>query len=146
MIFAIILFLSLVIATFWRINTAIETHPGLVVKDAYRSGQSYGKILALREKINKEGWDLKINRSRSAISPDIQNFIIAHAPEKSLKGYSGTAFFIRPLEKKLDFELPLKLDQSNFQVTLPKRGRWRLVIELTNGSSNLIVATSFFYK
>ncbi|RUM84345.1 MAG: hypothetical protein DSZ17_00810, partial [Candidatus Thioglobus sp.] len=55
------LFLILVIATFYRIITAIETHPGLVVEDAYLSGEAYGETLNARNQLLAQGWALNLN-------------------------------------------------------------------------------------
>ena len=48
MMLMLVLFVALVGATVWRIMTALETHPGLVVADAYETGERYGDTLKTR--------------------------------------------------------------------------------------------------
>ena len=48
----------------------------------------------------------------------------------------ATAYFYRPLEMKHDFSLPMsKASDGAYQVetTLPLKGRWDLLVEITKG-------------
>jgi len=60
MMLMLVLFIALVGATVWRIITALETHPGMVVADAYETGQRYGKTLENRNKLVEQGWKLEL--------------------------------------------------------------------------------------
>ena len=54
------LFLALVLATFYRIVTAIDSNPGLVVEDAYKSGGRYDETLANKKFIKQQGYELEV--------------------------------------------------------------------------------------
>ena len=134
----LVLFLILVIATFYRIITAIETHPGLVVEDAYLSGEVYGETLNARNQLLAQGWTLNLN------TPEI----VKHSIEQTYTAVSvkngkvfstakAVAYFYRPLEMKRDFSKPMYVNKEGVyqvEVVLPLKGRWDVVIEITKAS------------
>ena len=61
MVLMLILFLTLVGATVYRVITAVETDPGMVVEDAYLSGERYGEVLAAKRKLDEQGWVLDLS-------------------------------------------------------------------------------------
>lgn len=133
MTFMFVLFLSLVIATFWRINTALETHPGLVVDDAYLSGKSYGDTLDAKKVLIKQGWALDLSTPKP-VSHLVPQTYTANSSQhnKTLLGANVMAYFYRPLDPTQDFSVPMLFENDIYQaqVSLPLKGRWDLVVEV----------------
>jgi nitrogen fixation protein FixH len=131
-----VLFLVLVGATVYRVITALSTHPGLVVEDAYQSGKRYGKTLEQKQNNIKQGWTLTlvlpkpiqhgIVQTYQAISKQNQKFVLGDKVAKA------TAYFYRPLEQKYDFSMPMALVNQVYQVqvNLPLKGRWDVLVEI----------------
>jgi len=133
----LVLFIALVAATGWRIITALETHPGLVVEDAYVSGERYGETLDARQQLAKQGWTLDLSIPK-VVTHGIEQTYTAHSAKhgKTLSAAKAVAYFYRPLEMKRDFSLPMSVNDKgiyNVDVTLPLKGRWDVVVELTKG-------------
>ncbi|HIF47759.1 FixH family protein [Candidatus Thioglobus sp.] len=137
MMLMLALFLVLVSATIYRIITALETHPGLVVADAYETGERYGETLDARKKLVAQGWTLELTIPNVVIHNTPQTYTAINAKNnKVLSNAKATAYFYRPLEMKHDFSLPMQVnDQGAYQVSvnLPLKGRWDLVVEITKG-------------
>ena len=74
----LVLFIALVAATGWRIITALETHPGLVVEDAYVSGERYGETLDARQQLAKQGWTLDLNTPK-VVTHGVKQTYTAHS-------------------------------------------------------------------
>ncbi len=133
----LVLFLVLVSATIYRIITALNTHPGLVVEDAYQTGKRYGDILNARKKLSTQGWTLTLNTPDAIIHNTPQTYTATSTKNNKLSSTAkATAYFYRPLEAKYDFSLPMQINtQGIYQVsaTLPLKGRWDLVVEITQG-------------
>ncbi|CAC9589168.1 hypothetical protein BHECKSOX_1352 [Bathymodiolus heckerae thiotrophic gill symbiont] len=138
MMLMLALFLILVSSTIWRIMTALETHPGMVVADAYETGERYGKTLESRDKLQQQGWKLELKLPEVIIHKVKQTYQAISAKQgKRLNKANAIAYFYRPLEMKHDFSVPMtKLDDGGYQVEveLPLKGRWDLLIEVSKGS------------
>ena len=131
------LFLILVGATVYRIITAIESHPGLVVQDAYISGQSYGDTLISKEQLDKQGYTLTLNTPKDATHGVEQLYTATSKQNKSnIVGAKTIIYFYRPLEKEHDFSLSMHdLGNGTYEakVKLPLKGRWDVVVEAVKG-------------
>ena len=138
MMLMLVLFLMLVGATIWRIMTALETHPGMVVEDAYETGERYGQTLEKRQKLQQQGWKLELKLPEVVTHGVEQTYqAISTKQEKRLNKADATAYFYRPLEMKHDFSLPMtKTADGTYrvEVTLPLKGRWDLLVEVSKGS------------
>jgi len=99
MMLMLVLFVALVGATVWRIMTALETHPGLVVADAYETGERYGDTLKKRDALIQQGWKLELTLPEP----------ITHGVKKTSDG------------------------AYQVETTLPLKGRWDLLVEITKG-------------
>jgi nitrogen fixation protein FixH len=137
MVLMFVLFIALVGATVWRIMTALETHPGLVVADAYETGERYGETLKNRAALAKQGWTLELIVPKTPTHNVKQTYTaISQKHEKSYNKANATAFFYRPLEMQHDFSRPMirKSDGSyEVEVSLPLKGRWDLLVEISKG-------------
>ncbi|MBT4001055.1 MAG: hypothetical protein HN648_06245 [Candidatus Thioglobus sp.] len=137
MMLMLVLFIALVGATVWRIITALETHPGMVVADAYETGQRYGKTLENRNKLVEQGWKLELVLPEKITHGVKQVYrAVSTKQDKRLNKADATAYFYRPLEMKHDFSMPMsKTDDGAYQleVILPLKGRWDLLVEISKG-------------
>lgn len=138
MMLMLVLFLALVIATVWRINTALESHPGTIVADAYETGERYGQTLENRQKLQQQGWKLDLSLPEVVTHGIKQTYVaISTKQDKRLNKADATAYFYRPLEMKHDFSVPMvKVPDGTYQVDviLPLKGRWDLLVEVAKGS------------
>ncbi len=137
MMLMLALFITLVSATVYRIITALETHPGMVVEDAYETGERYGKTLENRNKLVQEGWKLELILPK-IVTHNIKQTYTAISTKQGARfnKANAVAYFYRPLEMKYDFSLPMtKTDNGAYQVEtiLPLKGRWDLLVEVSKG-------------
>ncbi|ABL01876.1 hypothetical protein Rmag_0076 [Candidatus Ruthia magnifica str. Cm (Calyptogena magnifica)] len=135
MISMLVLFITLVSATAYRIMIALETHPGLVVEDAYSSGKRYVKTLNHKNQLARLGWILNLATPKVVIHNIKQTYTANSAQnDKTLANAFVTAYFYRPLEKAHDFSINMafnqEINQYQAQVTLPLKGRWDVVVEV----------------
>ncbi|HIM58139.1 MAG TPA: hypothetical protein EYJ00_02310 [Gammaproteobacteria bacterium] len=137
MMLMLVLFLALVGATLWRIVTAIETHPGLVVKDAYLTGKAYGETLSARNQLLAQGWALDLTLPKLVTHNVEQTYKAASSKNgKVLSAAKAVAYFYRPLEMKHDFSKTMHVNKEGVyqvEVTLPLKGRWDLLVEISKG-------------
>ncbi len=134
----LVLFIILVGATVYRIITALETHPGLVVEDAYSSGKRYAEILNHKNQLAQLGWTLNLVTPKIVTHNIKQTYTINSAQRgKALTDALVTVYFYRPLEKAYDFSINMvfhkEINQYQAQVILPLKGRWDMVIEVVKG-------------
>ena len=138
MMLMLVLFVALVGATVWRIITALETHPGLVVADAYETGERYGSTLKKRNELIQQGWKLELALPETITHGVKQTYrAISTKQAVRLNKADATAYFYRPLEMKHDFSMPMtKTSDGAYQleVSLPLKGRWDLLVEISKGS------------
>jgi nitrogen fixation protein FixH len=147
MMVGFILFLALVIGTIYRVNTAFETNPGLVNMDAYKTGQNYGKLQKIAENLAQQGYKLQLQK---------HNFVEVNKPfeysatltqhKKITPAESVRFYFYRPLEAQYDFEEDAIFDGTNWVVntTLPRKGKWRVVVEAKFGENTLHIFDKLF--
>ncbi|WP_428086867.1 FixH family protein [Candidatus Thioglobus sp.] len=137
MMLMLALFLVLVGSTIWRIMTALETHPGMVVADAYETGERYGATLEKRQKLQEQGWKLELKIPEVVTHGIMQTYVaVSTKQEKRLNKADATAYFYRPLEMKHDFSLPMNRTNDGayqLEVELPLKGRWDLLVEVSKG-------------
>ncbi len=135
MMVMLMLFIILVGATIYRIIIALETHPGLVVEDAYSSGQRYAITLNHKNQLAQLGWVLNLV-TPEAVSHNIKQTYTVNSTQygKALSDALVTAYFYRPLEKGHDFSINMVfrqgIDKYQAYIILPLKGRWDLVVEV----------------
>ena len=138
MVSMLALFLILVGATVYRVITALETHPGLVVEDAYLSGEAYGETLNARNQLLAQGWTLNLNTPKVVKHSTEQTYTAVSAKNgKVFSAAKAVAYFYRPLEMKHDFSKLMYVNKEGayqVEVILPLKGRWDVVIEITKAS------------
>ncbi len=137
MVSMLALFLILVGATVYRIITALESHPGMVVEDAYESGERYGEVLAVKKKLDEQGWVLDFLVPELALYQTHQTYKVSISQHAEvLKDAKVVIDFERSVGPRNQFSVPMKFDGSLYtaQVSLPLKGRWNAIVQITKGS------------
>lgn len=133
----LVLFLMLVVATVYRIITAVETSPGMVVEDAYLSGERYGEVLATKKKLDAQGWVLNFVTPEQVLYQTDQTYQVEiYQHSAILKDAEVVINFERSVGPKNGFSVPMAFDGSSYiaQVNLPLKGRWNVVVQVSKGS------------
>jgi nitrogen fixation protein FixH len=141
------LFLALVLATFYRIVTAIDSNPGLVVEDAYKSGGRYDETLANKKFIKQQGYELEVFLPKKILFGRNQSYEVELKQNGvSLDDNQVTLFFYRPLNHKDDFSSSMTYSDGKFtsDINLPLKGRWDLVVESDTKDGKIRKAQSLF--
>jgi nitrogen fixation protein FixH len=151
-IIMLVLFLALVIGTGYRVYTAFETHPGLIVENPYESGQKYASFLVNDRKVGESNWKISINTLGELTSNSEIKFIVTSTNENNnIEPVDFKILIFRPLEKKHDFEKVMKVskDETNiFESTIkfPLKGVWDVIVEGTQGELIHRVSKRLFLK
>lgn len=146
------LFIALVIGTFYRIYTAFETHPGLIVDDAYKKGEQYVGIINNNNKIQDSGWGVGLDIIGKLKSDSPINFNVDSSSKMDGKHKASfKILFYRPLEKKWDFEMnmnPSRHKNNSFEATtkFPLKGIWDIVVEGSQGELTNRIHKRIFLK
>ena len=133
----LVLFLILVVATVYRIFTAVETNPGMVVEDAYISGERYGEVLATKRKLDAQGWALNFVTPSQVLYQTNQTYRVEISQHSNvLKDAEVVINFERSVGPKNAFSVPMAFDGSSYvaQVNLPLKGRWNAMVQVNKGS------------
>lgn len=134
-IIAFVAFISFIMYFVIIMGTNDKYNRDLVTEEYYK------KELAFQKQINKE----QKARNSNVIPIIIKNkndLVIQFSEKQNPLEISGTLFFYRPSNKKLDFKIPITLSDTNF--IIPKKrlleGRWNIEIDWSyNGEE-------YFYK
>lgn len=148
----LVLFLALVIGTFFRIYTAFETHPGLIVDDAFNSGENYAVLLNNNKKVGASNWDITITTLGELKSKSDIKFSVNSV--SNMDGIHDSDFKIllfRPLEKKWDFEKKMVASDNNKDtflstISFPLKGVWDVVVEGVQGGLTHRATKRIFLK
>lgn len=125
------LLITLVVATVYRIATAIYTNPGLVTSDPYNSGKNYGDNLLQQKLLISQGYKLELKKDPYINYNKNHTYFVKLSKHNKPINKVVTAYFYRPSGAKFDFskELTFVNNQYKFIVNLPKKGLWRITIE-----------------
>ncbi len=143
------LFVILVLATFYRIYIALETHPGLTVEDPYKQGQQYAKTLAQKKKLQKMGWHLTLNLPKNLKSKVVQKYMAKLLKNNQvLNSDYAMLFFYRPASKKADFQVKMKKHNTLYyaDVLVPLKGRWDVSVKVIKNKHTIYTSEESFYQ
>jgi len=144
--------LTIVLAVnFFMVSMAIVTNPGLVIDDFYEKGKNMDAILAERKRMEKLGWQLKIDLPvLSEGKTDTVTLQVMDKENQPLEVETAVLYYYRPSSRKLDGEQPLAPTgtpgeyQSDFVLNV--KGKWDIVMEVTQGDIRYNVGRSIMVR
>ncbi len=122
-LFVLVLVGFVVFTTFNRVD--------LVDEDYYESELKYQGTIDKIERTNKLTEPLKIELAGNYVR-------LSYPKNISTNDINGKITFFRPSNKKLDFVLPVKPDESGFQIVSSEnliKGLWRIKVDWAVGDS-----------
>ena len=143
------LFFILVLATFYRIYIALETHPGLTIKNPYEQGENYAQTLAKKEKLRKLGWQVTLELPKKLQTTIKQTYKASlFKNNKLLKSEKAVLFFYRPSSVEADFKVIMQPDKESYiaNVSVPLKGRWEVSVYITKNKRTLQKTKAVFYS
>lgn len=141
MLIGLTLFFSLVIATVYRIQLAINTDTGHTIEDAYKVGENYGSKAYDQKGMLDAGWKIKPILD-GVIRSGMANKFLAKINIVGGEEVTAKIFFYRASDKNLDFEKELfnKGEFWELETVLPKKGKWIAIYSITTEDGVLSVA------
>lgn len=151
-VIAWLVILTIVLAVnFFMVSMAIVTNPGLVVDDFYEQGKNMDKILAEQKRMEQLGWKLNIDMPiLSEGKAQKVTLKVLDDNDQAMNVDSAILYFYRPSNRDLDGEQPLTSSGINgvYQTdfSLPLKGKWDLVMEITKGEEVFNVGRSIMVQ
>ncbi|MEA1988078.1 MAG: FixH family protein [Pseudomonadota bacterium] len=146
----VILFIVLAV-NFFMVSMAIVTNPGLVVDDYYEQGKRMDVILAEQKKMEQIGWQLEVDMPiLSEGKSDQVKLSVKDKEGKALEVETAILYFYRPSDRNLDGQIVMNkvggtgLYEQTF--TLPLKGKWDLIMEVTKGDIRFNVGRSIMVQ
>ncbi|WP_319380422.1 FixH family protein [Thiomicrorhabdus sp.] len=151
-VIAWVIILSVVLTVnFFMVSMAIVTNPGLVIDDFYEQGKNMDKILAEQKRMDKLGWQLQIDLP--ILSEGKSDQVILKVLDKdgqALAVDNATLFYYRPSDRNLDGKAELtatgKTGVFETEFSLPKKGKWDLIMEVNRGETRFNVGRSIMVQ
>lgn len=152
--FVIAWFVILVIVlsvNFFMVSMAIVTNPGLVVEDYYEQGKRMDVVLAEQKRMEKIGWQLKIEVPiLSEGKSDLVKLKVLDKDNQPLDVETAILYFYRPSNKNLDGKIVMnktdKKGEYEQQFSLPLKGKWDLIMEVTKGENRINMGRSIMVQ
>jgi nitrogen fixation protein FixH len=134
------LFFILVLATFYRIYIAFDTHPGLVIENPYKKGENYATTLANKEKLQKLGWRTVLNfptKLKTNVSQKYTAYFLIN--DKPSSSEQAQLFFYRPSSIKADFQIKMIQNKEHYfaDVIVPLKGVWRVSVKIIKNKQTI---------
>lgn len=136
---------------FFMVSMAIVTNPGLVVDDYYEQGKRMDVILAEQKRMEKIGWQLNVDLPLMQEGKSVTvNLNVLDKENNPLDVDTATLYFYRPSDRNLDG----KIDMSSAgeagaytqSFSLPVKGKWDLIMEVTKGDVRFNVGRSIMVQ
>ncbi|SEL07732.1 hypothetical protein SAMN04487910_1643 [Aquimarina amphilecti] len=133
-------FISFILFFVIRMNTDKKFEHDLVTEDYYK------QELAFQEEINAEK-NAKALKSNITIKKVSEGLLITFPEDINSKKLTGTISLYRPSNKKLDFQVPIKLHSSELLVLKNKliEGRWNITVNWEHENTSYLFKESFTY-
>lgn len=133
-------FISFILYFVIRMNTDKSFEHDLVTEDYYK------KELAFQKEINAEE-NAKTLQKNIVVEKTNKGLLIFFPDDKNYQEISGTVSLYRPSNKKLDFEIPISL--SNSQLVIKDEnlleGRWNITIDWKHQNVSYLFKESLTY-
>lgn len=147
----IVILLIVLTVNFFMVSMAIVTNPGLVVDDYYEQGKRMDVILAEQKRMEKIGWQLNVDLP--VLSEGKQETIKLTVLDKEnnpIDVETAMLYFYRPADRKLDGKIDMvKADgigQYQQEFSLPVKGKWDLIMEVTKGDIRINIGRSIMVQ
>ncbi|MBQ0734762.1 FixH family protein [Aquimarina celericrescens] len=133
-------FISFIMYFVVKMNTNDKYQHDLVTEEYYK------EELAFQKEIDAEK-NAKALKNNIRVEKTSDGLVITFPEDKNYEDITGTISLYRPSNKKLDFEIPIKL--SNSKVTISNNnlieGRWNITINWTYLDTLYLFKESFTY-
>ncbi|GAA4275442.1 FixH family protein [Aquimarina mytili] len=139
-VLAFIGFISFIMYFVIKMNTNEKYSHDLVTEEYYK------EELAFQKEIDAEK-NAKALKNNITLKKTSYGMLITFPEEKKFDKISGTIFLYRPSNKKLDFEIPISL-QNNIYLIQDEymiEGRWNITIDWQYESTSYMFKKSFTY-
>jgi len=133
-------FISFILFFVVKMNTDKKFEHDLVTEDYYK------QELAFQQEINaeKNGNELKNNIT---VIKTVKGLLVVFPKDKDFTEISGSISLYRPSNKKLDFQIPITLQNS--EILVPKNqlieGRWNISVNWQYETTSYLFKESFTY-
>jgi len=147
----VVILLIVLTVNFFMVSMAIVTNPGLVVDDYYEQGKRMDVILAEQKRMEKIGWQLNIDMPllSEGKQQDIKLSIL-DKENNPIEVDTAILYFYRPSDRALDGQIDMikseGVGQYSQALTLPKKGKWDLIMEVTKGDIRFNVGRSIMVQ
>ncbi len=133
-------FISFIMYFVIKMNTNKKYEHDLVTEEYYK------KELAFQEEIDAEK-NAKALKNNIAFKKIPEGLIISFPKDKNYSNITGTISLYRPSNKKLDFEIPIALQNNLFLVSDHRmiEGRWNIIIDWKYNDVSYLFKESFTY-
>ncbi|WP_029406597.1 FixH family protein [Thiomicrorhabdus sp. Milos-T2] len=136
---------------FFMVSMAIVTNPGLVVDDYYEQGKHMDEILAEQKRMEKIGWQLNVNLPILTESKaDEVKLSVVDKEGNPIDVEKAILYYYRPSDRNLDGQITMKkmdgMGQYEQTITLPLKGKWDLIMEVTKGDIRINVGRSIMVQ
>lgn len=133
-------FISFILFFVVKMNTNEKYEHDLVTEEYYKKELAFQKEIDAEQNAKNLKKDISVQKTPEGLS-------IQFPEDKNIEGISGTILMYRPSNKKLDFEIPIRL--SNTELKIPNdqliEGRWNMTIDWTYDNTSYLFKHSFTY-
>ncbi|GAA4272829.1 FixH family protein [Aquimarina gracilis] len=133
-------FISFIMFFVIKMNTNEKYEHDLVTEEYYK------KELAFQKEIDAEK-NAKALENNITVKKAIEGLIITFPEVKNYQDISGTISLYRPSNKKLDFEIPIVLQDNRILIQDENmiEGRWNITIDWTHKGISYLFKESLTY-
>lgn len=122
------------VANITMVLLAVNTNPGLVVKDYYERGRHFERTRSERQTIDA-GWEGKLDVPEQAVAgrPATYRFAGVDRQGLPLRAEAVILFAYRPSDARADFSTPMVLEapgRYRAEVAFPLKGVWDLLVSV----------------
>ncbi len=133
-------FISFILFFVIKMNTNEKYEHDLVTEEYYKKELAFQKEIDAEQNAKNLKKDISVRKTSEGLSIQFPEDINADK-------ISGTILMYRPSNKKLDFEIPIRL--SNTELKIPNdqliEGRWNMTIDWTYENTSYLFKHSFTY-
>ncbi|WP_419211965.1 FixH family protein [Maribacter sp. X9] len=139
-VLAFIGFISFILFFVYRMSTDHRAHHDLVTEDYYRAELGFQKEIDQQNNANKNFANLNLEQSDEGL-------LLEFPSDLNYEKIDGKISFYRPSNKKLDFDIDLKL--SGQELLIPDQklldGRWDITVSWKYGTESYLFKEKLTY-